>query len=56
MKRSETKNQTRNLDNFISLLSANDILNHIAMSRIKGGTGDGGGDVIIIPPPPPKQD
>jgi len=40
----------RNLDELISKLSENEILNPDAMSCVRGGDGDGGGDGIIIPP------
>jgi len=40
----------RNLDELISKLSENEILNPDAMSCVRGGDGDGGGDTIIIPP------
>ena len=42
----------RNLEELISKLSENEILNPDAMSCVRGGDGegDGGGDGIIIPP------
>ena len=42
----------RDFDELISKLSENEILDHDAMSCVRGGDGegDGGGDIIIIPP------
>jgi len=53
MKKADATTGTkRNLENLISKLSENNILNLMAMSHVKGGTGEGtGGEPIIIHPP-----
>jgi hypothetical protein len=38
------------LDELISKLSENEILNADAMRCVRGGEGEGGGDTIMIPP------
>lgn len=38
------------LDELISKLSENEILNPGAMRCVRGGEGEGGEDIIIIPP------
>ena len=46
----------RNLNELISKLSKDEILDLHTMSYIRGGDGEGngGGDIIIIPPKPPE--
>jgi hypothetical protein len=57
MKRADkSATATRNLDQFISKVSENEILNLQTMFNVRGGSADGeasgGEDVIIIPTPP----
>jgi hypothetical protein len=42
----------RDFDELVSKLSENEILDLHAMSRVRGGEGDGGADLIIIPKNP----
>jgi hypothetical protein len=50
MKRADKTSQTiKNLDQLISKLSENEILDIQAMSYIRGGEGDGLTPIIIIP-------
>jgi hypothetical protein len=54
MKRADKSAETiRNFDQLISKLSGNEILNLQAMSKVKGGDGEGNGSetINIIPKP-----
>lgn len=46
----KSKMAKRSIDEFISRLSENEILDPEAMRCVRGGDGDGGGDSPIIPP------
>jgi hypothetical protein len=49
MKKVDTTATTRTFDELISKFSKDEILNLHAMSRVRGGDGDGGADIVIIP-------
>jgi len=49
-KKIRTEMAKTSLDELISKLSENEILNPDAMRCVRGGEGEGGGDGIIIPP------
>jgi hypothetical protein len=44
-----TATTKRDFDELISQFSKEEILDLHAMSRVRGGDGDGGGDLVIIP-------
>ena len=52
-KENNSANTKRNLDELISKLSAEEILDLNGMRNIRGGDGDGNGSDPILPPPPP---
>jgi hypothetical protein len=49
-KKIRTEMAKTSLDELISKLSENEILNPDAMRCVRGGYGEGGGDIILIPP------